>query len=95
MALQFVGKDCGWINLPALDSQRPTNRPGNQAADAILLHLAKELLILGAFGGREDAEVINHQHLAQLFAQGHLSQGLLDPCRLRIGLAGPAAGIFL
>ena len=86
--LKFVGDDGGRVDLAALDAERPARGADDHAADVVFLDLVQQLFVFGAFGGGEDAEVIDHQHLAELLAQGHFLEGLFDPGGLRRRLGG-------
>ena len=93
-ALQFVGDYGGGIDLAALEAQRPAIGDDDEPADMIVLDLMQHFLVFGAFGGIEDAEERDHQHLPELLAQGHFLEGLLDP-GIGSGRARFWPGLFL
>ena len=68
----FVMTAVGYTWLRSMPSG-PRDGADDQAADVIVLDLVEQFFIFGAFGGGEHAEVIDHQHLADLFAQRSFS----------------------
>ena len=93
--LQFVGEYCGGINLAALDAERAALRAQDKTADVIFFHLMQQLFVVGALGGRENAEIIRHQHLPQFLAQRHLFQRGFHPGRVGGGSPGSFGGSLL
>ncbi len=65
--LQLVGQCGGRINLAAFDAERAALRAENQSAHVIIFDLVEQLFVVRAFGGSENAEIVRHQHLAELF----------------------------
>ena len=79
MSLESIrNHGCG-IHLAALNSQGAANGAEDEPSNVIVLHLMKQLLVCRTFLGLENTEIVRHQHLAELFPDGHFFQCGFDP----------------
>src|ERR1700746_2775362 len=80
MCLERVHDYGRWIYLAAFNSKRTANRPEDKSPNVILFNLVQQIPICRTLYRLKNSEVVGHQHLPELFANGHFSQRGFHPC---------------